>query len=141
MIVMILGIGEKSWCFTRHRHISTENDGTDYMVSYALKNGLPIITLAGRKKEMNRKRAERALKAVAARDGVTVEYVRAEIQNAIDIGMANPDLHIRAYWKAIPHHGERPTPEDVISFMAEDVTKKLWIQHEIAKLKFNSNKH
>lgn len=81
---------------------------------------------------MNRKKAERALQILAAKDGVSVGYVRTKIQNAIDIGMANPDPHIRAYWEAIPHHGERPTPEDVICFFAENLTKKLWIQNEIA---------
>lgn len=74
---------------------------------------------------MNRKEAEKALRILAARDGVTAGYVRAKIQNAIDIGMANLDPHIRAYWKAIPHHGERPTPEDVICFIAENISKKL----------------
>ncbi len=81
---------------------------------------------------MNRIKAERALQILAAKDGVSVGYVRAKIQDAIDIGMANPDPHIRAYWKAIPHHGERPTPEDVICFIAENVNKKQWIQNEIA---------
>ncbi len=81
---------------------------------------------------MNRIKAERALQILAAKDGVSVGYVRAKIQTAIDIGTANPDPHIRAYWKAIPRHGERLTPEDVICFISENVNKKLWIQNEIA---------
>ncbi len=74
---------------------------------------------------MNREKAEKALQILAVRDGVSVGYVRAEIQNAIDVGMANPDPRIQAFWKAVPHKGARPTPEDVICFITEKLNKKL----------------
>lgn len=64
------------------------------------------------------------MRILAARDSVSDGYVRAEIQNAIDAGMANPDPHIQAFWKAVPHQGARPTPEDVICFITKKLNKK-----------------
>lgn len=46
---------------------------------------------------MNKAKAERALKKVAEREGMTVRHIRAEIQKAIDIGLADPDPCIQAY--------------------------------------------
>lgn len=74
---------------------------------------------------MNKKKVERALKKLAERERVTVGYIRSKIQEAIDIGMADPDPNIRAFWEAIPYQGERPTPEDVIGFIGESVNNKI----------------
>ncbi|MHB8061773.1 MAG: hypothetical protein ACYDG2_03930 [Ruminiclostridium sp.] len=65
------------------------------------------------------------MRVLAARDGVSVGYVRTEIQTAIDAGMANPDPRIQAFWKAVPHNGERLTPEDFICFITEKLNRKL----------------
>lgn len=73
---------------------------------------------------MNKKKAKKALGILAKRDGVTIEYVRSEIQKALEIDMTNPDSHIQAYWMTIPHKGEYPTPEEVICFIADEVFKK-----------------
>ncbi len=64
--------------------------------------------------KLNREKAKKAFTIIAKRDGVSVGHVRAEIQRAIDAGMANPDPRVQAFWKAVPHTGERPSPEDVI---------------------------
>jgi hypothetical protein len=73
---------------------------------------------------LNKRKAERALRKLAERERVTVGFIRAKIQEAIDIGMSNPDPDIQRFWKSIPHQGDRPTPEDVICFMGERVTTK-----------------
>jgi hypothetical protein len=72
---------------------------------------------------MNKKKVRKALKIIAERDGVTVKYVHSEIQKAIYLGMTNPDPQVKAYWLGIPHKGDKPTPEEVVSFMAEKVNK------------------
>ena len=72
---------------------------------------------------MNRKKAEKALKVLAERDGVTVDYVRKKIQEAIDIGMADPHPLRNKFWTTIPHKGDRPSPEDVICFLADRIDK------------------
>ena len=59
-----------------------------------------------------------AIQEVASRNGVSAAEVRREIELAIDTGMANPDPKIRAYWAKIPRSGERPTPEEVIVYLA-----------------------
>ena len=68
---------------------------------------------------MDRKKAEKALRAIAAREGVAVGYIRLKIQEAIDAAMANPDPHIREFWDTIPRQGTRLSPEDVICFMGK----------------------
>ena len=68
---------------------------------------------------MNKEKARKAFKILAKRDGVSVGYVRAEIQNAINEGMANPDPRIQAFWRTVPRTGASLTPEDFICFIAE----------------------
>lgn len=67
---------------------------------------------------------KRSLASVAKQNGVSVDEVKREIQKAIDIGMANPDPKIQAFWNSIPRAGERPTPEEVISFFAKEMVNK-----------------
>jgi hypothetical protein len=73
---------------------------------------------------MNRKKIKKILKTIAERDGVSIDYVRSEIQKAIDIGMANPNPYIQEYWMAIPHKGEHSTPEEVICFTVDEINNK-----------------
>lgn len=43
------------------------------------------------------------------------------MQIAIDFGFDNPDPEVQKIWKQIPFKGERPTPKDLIPYMAEMV--------------------
>lgn len=72
---------------------------------------------------MNKRKIQKALKKIAERDGVSVAYVRTEIQKAIDSGFDNPDPKAQAEWKKIPYKGERPTPEEVISYEVEKLKR------------------
>ena len=67
---------------------------------------------------------KRSLVSVAKQNGVSVDEVKREIQKAIDLGLTNPNSHIQALWKYIPRAGERPTPEEVISFFAKEMVNK-----------------
>lgn len=64
-----------------------------------------------------------AIKRTAQQYGVSVEEVRRDIQEAIDIAMSNPDPKIRAFWAKFPFKGKKPAPEEFIAFMTKEVTK------------------
>lgn len=72
---------------------------------------------------MNKNKIHKALKEIAERDGVSITYVRTEIQKAIDLGFDNPDPNVQAEWKKIPYRGKRPTPEEVIVYEVKKVKK------------------
>lgn len=67
---------------------------------------------------------KRSLASVAKQNGVSVDEVKREIQKAIDIGMANSDRHIQAFWNSILREGERATPEEAISFFSKEMVNK-----------------
>ena len=68
-------------------------------------------------------KAKNALQKVARQEGVSVSEVRSEIQSAIDEGMKSTDKSVQAYWSKIPCKGAKPTPEEVINFIAKSVKK------------------
>jgi DNA polymerase elongation subunit (family B) len=68
---------------------------------------------------MRRSRGAKAITKLAAEKGISVKEVRREIQIAIDAGMANQDPNVQAYWKKMIESGVKPTPEDVIEYIAK----------------------
>ncbi len=58
---------------------------------------------------------------IARDSGVTPEEVYREMQAAIDIGFGNPDPAVQAAWQTIPYHDTRPTPEEVILYLAKEL--------------------
>lgn len=64
-----------------------------------------------------------ALQAIADREGISVSEVRKEIQSAIDEGMKSTDKSVQAYWSKIPRKGVKPTPEEVINYIAKSIKK------------------
>jgi len=73
---------------------------------------------------MKVKKAEKALRQIAAKEGVSVEEVRREIEIAINAAQENSDPNIQAFWEHIPRKGERPTPEEVIVYIASMFNEK-----------------
>ena len=73
---------------------------------------------------MNQKKAVKAFKKIATREGVSVAEVRKEIQKAIDIGLASPDPAVQEQWSKMPHRGEKPTPEEVVVYLAKRAKSK-----------------
>lgn len=67
---------------------------------------------------MDTAKAKKALKKLAQREGVSEETVRREIEVAIAEAMKSPEPQAQAFWRTIPHKGERPTPEEVIAYIA-----------------------
>ena len=70
---------------------------------------------------MNRKDVERILQTIAQKEGVSVRHIREDIQEAINIGMANSDPAVQRFWQSVPQRGNHPSPEDVICFLVEKV--------------------
>ena len=66
--------------------------------------------------------AEQALQTVAIRNGTTVEEVRKEIKLAMLADLCNTDPAVQTKWKEIPCAGDVPTPEELITYVAEKVT-------------------
>ncbi len=64
-----------------------------------------------------------ALQAIADREGVSISEVRKEIQAAIDEGMKSTDKSVQEYWSKIPRKGVKPTPEEVINYIAKSIKK------------------
>lgn len=65
----------------------------------------------------------RIFKQIAAKNGVSVAQVRQDIQEAIDEGWNSSDKKVREYWSTIPTKHEKPTLEEVISFMVSECMK------------------
>ena len=72
---------------------------------------------------MNTEKAEKALLELAKKEGIDTEEVRREIEIAIAAARVNPDPAAQAFWKAVPHKGEYPTPEEVIIHIAKKIKR------------------
>lgn len=57
--------------------------------------------------------------ALAKREGISPDEVRAKIAARIQKGLNDPDPDKRAAWEQIPHAGEIPTPEEYVRFVVE----------------------
>lgn len=70
---------------------------------------------------MDTKKAEIALEIIAKRNGVSVDEVRHEIEFAIFYARDSKDPKAQEFWKSLPHKGEFPTPEEVITYIASKI--------------------
>ncbi len=68
---------------------------------------------------MNIEKAYRSLERVAEQEGITIEQVIEEINEVIQIGMANPDPIIKARWALIPRVGKAPTAVELVAYLGE----------------------
>ena len=67
------------------------------------------------------KRAKRSIKQLAKSHGVSEAEVRAEMEEAMRAGMANPDPAVQARWASIQWRGETPTVEEFIACITEQI--------------------
>ena len=73
---------------------------------------------------MNEKKIGRSLKKIAAKEGVSTDEVRRDIEIAITAAKNNLDPAIQAFWASIPRKGETLTVEEAIAYIAKMVDKK-----------------
>ena len=62
------------------------------------------------------------LNLVAKENGVSYKEVKAEIEYAIRVAIANSenDPYARRFWEAVPRAGKLPTAEELLAYMAEN---------------------
>ncbi len=63
-------------------------------------------------------------KRIAEERGITEEELKELIQRRIIAGLNSPDPARRKQWKAIPHEGDIPTPEEYVRYVVEKLTAK-----------------
>ena len=68
--------------------------------------------------------ADRALRKIAEREGVTVDSVRRQIQIAMINGLSSTDPKVKAFWDSIPRENEIPTPEELILYISGTIVHK-----------------
>ena len=66
-------------------------------------------------------RKKTAIEKLAKQRKISVQEIRDEINLAIEMGMKNPNPAVRLYWAGIPCKGARPTPEEVVDYLAKQV--------------------
>ena len=66
-------------------------------------------------------KAEAAIRAIAAKNGVTEDEVRKEMMIAIESGYNNPDSAVQAYWRGTPFQSSKPSPEECLVWCAAQV--------------------
>ena len=59
-------------------------------------------------------------KKIARKHGVSVEQAKKDVQEAIDITFMSPSFYARS----IPCKGEKPTPEEFISYVSKRACPK-----------------
>ncbi len=65
--------------------------------------------------------AEKAIHLIAMKEGETKETIREHMKIAILEAINSNDPDIQARWKKIPCKGKMPTPEELITYIAECV--------------------
>jgi hypothetical protein len=70
------------------------------------------------------KLAENAIRKIAKRDGVSVEYVRGQMKIAMLNGLCSTDPKAKVFWDSVPHKGQVPTPENFILHTSGFVKKR-----------------
>lgn len=62
------------------------------------------------------------LKMIAVKYNTTVEAVYSEMQLSIDEAFQSTDPSVRQAWSRTPFCGEKPAPEELVSFLATMLT-------------------
>jgi hypothetical protein len=76
---------------------------------------------------MNEKKlqiAKNSIKKLAEQEGVSDEYVRIQLEEAIQNGLDSEDEKKKAFWESIPRERDVPTPEEVILYISEQVKRR-----------------
>lgn len=70
---------------------------------------------------MEESKVIRAFEKIAKLEGISVNEVKQEIQKAIDDAMQSDDPAVQTYWRKMKCKGEKPTPEEVVLYIAKQV--------------------
>lgn len=56
---------------------------------------------------------------IAQEEETTVEEVRANIEAALAAGKESTDPEIQARWAAVPHEGDQPTLNEILTYITQ----------------------
>ncbi len=72
---------------------------------------------------MNKKNKnfDRICKAIALKNGISVEEVKKEMQSAINYAFENATQEQKLFQSNITKKGEIPTPEEVLNFVCKNI--------------------
>ena len=68
-----------------------------------------------------KRKYSRAIKKIARQEGVSEEFVYAEMKKVISMGYNNLDPSVQAYWRKICPDGKIPTPEEYIEIITNGI--------------------
>ncbi len=61
------------------------------------------------------------LEKIAMQNGVSVDQVRQDIQEALDYGWNSTDENVKAYWRKIPAKHGKPTLDEVLVYIINSI--------------------
>ena len=76
-------------------------------------------------KSNNIQKAKQVIRKIAKEEEKSVDYIRHEMKAAIFEGLQNTDPKIQTMWKSIPCKGKVPEPEELIAWVASQVSEKM----------------
>lgn len=71
-----------------------------------------------------KKQITKALDIIAKKEGISAGNVRDEIALAISYALKSNDPNIQNFWKNIPCEGDSPTVEEIINYIALELSKQ-----------------
>lgn len=66
----------------------------------------------------------KSLDAIAKKEGISAEEVKDEIALAISYALKSNDPNVQNFWKNIPCEGNSPTVEEIIDYIATELSKQ-----------------
>lgn len=75
-------------------------------------------------KPNNKEKISEYLRTIAEQEGISEDEVRNEIAYAISLALKSKDPKIQNFWKNIPCEGDSPTIEEIIGFLATQISKQ-----------------
>ncbi len=63
------------------------------------------------------------IRKMAAEQGVLPERIKRSMEAVIEAGWNNPDPAIQATWSTVPHKGNVPTVDEVLTYLAAKAMK------------------
>lgn len=66
----------------------------------------------------------KSLEIIAEKEGISAEEAKNEIALAVSYALKSNNLQIQNFWKNIPCKGVSPTVEEIIEYVATELSKQ-----------------
>lgn len=64
---------------------------------------------------------KKILEIIALQNNVSIDQIRQDIQDALDIGWNSNDERVQAHWRRIPTKHRKPTLEEVVLYIKNSI--------------------